>query len=108
MQLRSGGCLWLAVPPLEFRWGLIAAYHDRMGHAGISQTLAVLHQHCHWQGIKLDVAAYIEQCLASQVKKLELQQVAGVHMPRMSAPFGHIHVDLAGPFPLRQVKAKPA
>ena len=25
---------WRAVPPLNYRWELIGAYHDRLGHAG--------------------------------------------------------------------------
>lgn len=106
-QLRTGDQLWLAVPPVEFRWGVIASYHDRMGHAGISQTLAVLHQHYHWPGIKADVSAYVEQCHACQVKRLELQQVADVQTPRMSGPFRHVHIDLAGPFTMRRVKDQP-
>ena len=106
-QLRTGDRLWLALPPIEFRWGIIASYHDRMGHAGVTQTLAVLHQHYHWPGIKADVAAYVEQCHTCQVKRLELQQVAEIRTPRMSGPFRHVHIDLAGPFALRQVKAQP-
>ena len=69
--------------------------------------MAVLHQHYHWPGIKADVAAYVEQCHACQVKRLELQQVAKIRTPRMSGPFRHVHIDLAGPFALRQVKAQP-
>ena len=77
-QLRTGIRSWLVVPPVDFMWGLIASYHNRMGHAGVNPTLAVLHQHFHWPGIKSDVAAYVEKCHACQVKKLELQQVADV------------------------------
>lgn len=104
-QLRTGDRLWLAVPPVAYRWGLIGAYHDRMGHAGVSQTLAVMHQHYHWPGIKADVAAFVEQCHACQVKRLELEQVSDIQTPRMSGPFRHVHIDLAGPFPMRQVKS---
>ena len=50
-QLRTGDRLWLAVPPVAYRWALIGAHHDRMGHAGVTQTLAVVHQHHHWPGI---------------------------------------------------------
>ena len=48
VQLRTGTQVWLAVPPVEFRWGLIGAFHDRL-HSGVNQTLAVMHQHYHWQ-----------------------------------------------------------
>ena len=97
--------MWLAVPPVEFRWGLIGAFHDRLGHAGVIQTLAVLHQHYHWPGVKADVAAFIRQCHACQVRHLELYHVADVRLPSMSGPFQHAHIDLAGPFPMRQVSA---
>jgi transposase InsO family protein len=106
-QLRTGDRVWLAVPPLDYRWGLIAAFHDRLGHAGISQTLAVLHQHFHWPGLKADIAAYVQQCHACQVQRLELQTVPEQHLPRLSGPFEHIHIDLTGPFPLRQVAPPP-
>ena len=105
VPLRTGTHVWLAVPPVEFRWGLIGAFHDRLGHAGVTQTLAVLHQHYHWPGVKADVAAFIRQCHACQVRHLELYHVADVRLPRMSGPFQHTHIDLAGPFPLRQVSA---
>ena len=83
------------------------SYHDRKGHAGVTQTLAVLHQHDHWPGIKADVAAHVEQCHACQGQRVELQQVAEIRTPRMSSPFRQVHIDLGGPFALRQVKAQP-
>jgi transposase InsO family protein len=102
-QLRSGDQVWLAVPPVEYRWGLIGAFHDRLGHSGVNQTLAVMHQHYHWSGMKADIAAFVRQCHPCQVRRLELHHVAEVRLPRMSRPFQHVHIDLAGPFPLRQV-----
>ena len=107
VQLRTGDRLWLAVPPVEYRWALIGAYHDRLGHAGISQTLAFVHEHFHWPGIKADIEAFIRQCHACQVRRLELQDMAHVGLPRMSGPFEHVHIDLAGPFELRAVTDAP-
>ena len=102
-QLRTGDRLWLAVPPVAYRWALIGSFHDRLGHAGVSQTLAVLHQHYHWPGIKADIAGFTRQCHACQVRRLELQFVTEIGVPCMSGPFEHVHIDLAGPFPLRTV-----
>lgn len=68
------------VPPVDFGWGLIASYHDRMGHTGVSQTLALPDQQVSWPGMKSDVAAYVEQCHACQVKVHEQQQVADVRL----------------------------
>ena len=85
----------------------MGAFHDRLGHSGVnaaSQTLAVI-QHYHWPGVKADVAAFIRQCHACQVKHLELYHVADVRLPRMSGPFQHAYIDLAGPSPLMQVSA---
>ena len=106
VQLRTGDRWWLAVPPVEYRWALIGAYLDRLGHAGISQTLAFIHQHFHWPGIKADIEAFIRQCHACQVRRLKLQDMAHVGLPRMSGPFEHVHIDLAGPFELRAVADK--
>ena len=78
-----------------------------VGHAGVTQMLAVLHQHYHWPSIKADAAAYVEQCHACQVKRFELQQVAEIRTPRMNGFFLPRHTDLAGPFALRHVAAQP-
>jgi transposase InsO family protein len=107
VQLRTGDRYWLAVPPVEYRWALLGAYHDRLGHAGASQTLAFVHQHFHWPGIKADIEAFIRQCHACQVRRLELQDMVHVGLPRMSGPFEHVHIDLAGPFELRVVSDSP-
>jgi hypothetical protein len=88
---------------LDYRWNLIAAFHDRLGHAGISQTWADLHQHFHWPGLKADIAAFFQHRHASQVQRLELQTVPEQHLPGLSGPFGHIYIHLAIPVPLRQV-----
>ena len=58
-------------------------------------------------GIKADIEAYIRQCHACQVRRLELQDVSHVGLPRMSGPFEHVHIDLAGPFELRAVTTAP-
>ena len=44
-QLRSGERRRLAIPPVEYRWGLIGACHDGAGHAGPSQTLTAVRCH---------------------------------------------------------------
>ena len=87
--------------PVDYRWALIGAFHDRLGHAGISQTLAVLSRHYYWPGVKADVAAFINQCQACQMKKLTVQCTDHAGLPRMSTAFEHVHIDLCGPFPLR-------
>ena len=107
VQLRTGDRWWLAVPPVAYRWALIGAYHDRLGHSGVSQTFAFVHQPFHWPGIKADIEAYIRQCHACQVRRLELQDVSHVGVPRMSGPFEHVHIDLAGPYELRAVATAP-
>jgi Integrase zinc binding domain len=106
--LRTGQRLWLAIPPVEYRWGLTAAYHDRMGHAGINQTLHAMRQNFSWPGIKADVAAYVKQCHGCQVKNLEMETVIATRPPRMSGPMEHVHIDLAGPFEQRAAKQQQA
>ena len=96
--LRTGELLRLTVPPLRFRWALIAAHHDRLGHAGVSQTFARMHRHFHWPGMKADVAGVISACHACQVKLLITEEPAEVERARMSGPLQHVHIDLAGPF----------
>ena len=49
----------------------------------------------------------VKVCKGRNVKRLEMQQVAEIRTARTSGPFRHVHIDLAGPFALRQVKAEP-
>lgn len=107
-QLCTGEPWWLAVPPVSYRWALIGSYHDRLGHSGVSQTLAFVRQNFHWPGPKADIIAFLRQCHACQVRRLEVQDVAHVGLPRMSGPFELVHIDLAGPFELRAVSAPRA
>ena len=90
VQLCTGFQLWMAVPPVEFGWGVIGAFHDRLGHSDVNQTLAVLHQQYQWPGVKAEIAAFIRQCHACQVRHLdahlELYHVADVRLPRKSGP----------------------
>ena len=87
VPLRTGDRWWLAVPPVAYRWALIGAYHDRLEHYGTSQTLAFVHQHLHWPGIKADIDAFIRQCHACPVRRLKLQDVSHVGSPCMFGPF---------------------
>lgn len=102
--LRGGETVWLGVPPPRYRWGLVGAYHDRTGHAGINQTLLAMRQNVTWPGIKEDVQAYVSQCHPCQVQRLEQEHVHEPIRPDMSAPFEHVHIDLAGPFACRDVR----
>jgi hypothetical protein len=50
---------WLLCPPVQFRWDLIRVFHcDLLAHSGVEQTLAAMHQHLHWPGMKADIASY--------------------------------------------------
>ena len=102
--LRSGQRLWLAIPLVEYRWGLIGAYHDQLGHAGVNQTQHAMRQHYTWHGMKEDVAACVLQCHQCQVRHLKMEKVVNVTTPRMSEPMEHVHNDLAGLFEVKAVR----
>lgn len=103
-QLASNEEVWLALPPPRYRWGLIGAYHDRTGHAGINNTTRALRQHFSWPHVKADVRAWVQQCHPCQLRRLEQECSPSETTPEMSAPFQHVHIDLAGPFVCRTVK----
>jgi hypothetical protein len=93
--------------PLEMRGitlsmvsGCNAAELSRLGYAGVSQTFRAMRQLYHWPGMKLDVSAYVAQCHPCQLKRLATEEVASLRPPKMAEPLEHIHVDLAGPFPI--------
>ena len=90
---------WLLCPPVEFRWDLIRVFHcDLLAHSGVEQTLAAMHQHLHWPGMKADIASYIKCCDSCQRHKLLLPAEPVPQQPVIYGPFRHVHCDLAGPF----------
>ena len=98
-KLRGQNAQWLLCPPVEYRWDFIRMFHcDLLAHSGIEQTLAAMHQHVHWPGIKSDIASYLKCCDPCQRHKLLLPSVPPMQQPSIYGPFRHLHVDLAGPF----------
>lgn len=90
---------WLLCPPVQYRWDLIRVFHcDLLAHSGVEQTLAAMHQHLHWPGIKADIASYIQCCDSCQRHKLLLPAEPAPQQPAIYGPFRHVHIDLAGPF----------
>ena len=98
-SIRGQGYRWLTCPPVSYRWDLIAGVHDALGHAGVEQVLAYMHQFYHWRGIKADIARFIKQCDACQRRKLVMPPLPELQEPVMHGPFDHVHIDLCGPFP---------
>ena len=97
-KIRHGSCRWLCCPALQYRWDIIRLFHEALGHAGVEQTLTVMHQHFHWAGIKSDIALYIQACDACQRSKLVHLNLPDLQVPAVYGPLWHVHVDLAGPF----------
>ena len=59
-----------------------------IGHAGIDQTLPVMHQHLLWRGIKADIASYIENCDSRQRSKLITLDLPEMQAPAFMVPCG--------------------
>jgi hypothetical protein len=87
------------LPPISYRWDIIAGVHDALGHAGVEQVLAYMHQFYHWRNIMADIARYVKQCDACQKRKLVLPPLPELQEPVIHGPFDHLHIDLCGPFP---------
>lgn len=101
-KIRHGSYRWLCCPLLQFRWDTIRLVHEALGHAGVEQTLTVMHQHFHWAGIRSDIALYIKACDACQRSKLVHLHLPDLQAPAVYGPLWHGHVDLAGPFKTKQ------
>lgn len=97
-KIRYGPHRWLVSPPLLYRWDIIRMFHDTLGHAGIEQTLKVLHLHYHWTGIKLDVTTFVACCIPCQKVKAHRPQPPLLQPAAIYGPLAHVHIDLAGPF----------
>jgi len=94
----AGQDAWLTCPPLAYRWDVIRAMHDSLGHAGVNQTVSCLRQSFHWPGMQADVAMFVRVCDTCQRRKLVLPEAPPLQRPRMHGPFEHVHIDLCGPF----------
>ena len=95
---------WVLVPPVEYRWDLIALHHDMWGHCGVNQTTHALRGY-YWRGIHSDVRLYISCCDPCQksltpFKKDVLPCVDDYQHADIRGPMRHIHVDSCGPFEL--------
>ena len=97
-RVRHHGYRWLNCPPPQYRWDVIRLFHEVLGHAGVEQTLTVLHQHFHWNGIKHDITLYVKCCDSCQRSKLVHLDMPDLQQPAIYGPLQHVHVDLAGPF----------
>lgn len=89
---------WRTCPPLEYRWDLIRAMHDALGHGGVLQTLDCLRQSFHWPGMRADVSMLVRVCDNCQRRKLVLPEAPPLQEPVVRGPFEHVHIDLCGPF----------
>lgn len=97
---RDGNFQWRVCPPLEYRWDIVRVMHDHLCHSGIEQTLTMMRQHYHWPGIKSDIHLVIQCCDACQRRKLIYPEGPALQEPFIIGPLEHVHIDLAGPFPL--------
>jgi hypothetical protein len=89
---------WLSCPPLKYRLDIIRLFREALGHAGIEQTLAVMHRHFHGNGIKHDIGLHVKCCDSCQRGKLVSLEMPDLQQPGIYGPLRHVHVDLAGPF----------
>lgn len=96
---RDSAPRWLVCPPLEFRWDIIALFHDASGHAGINRTYHLLHMHFAWLGMRHDVGWFVSTCDACQRVKATHPSPLPLSPPEIHGPMQHVHIDLTGPFP---------
>jgi hypothetical protein len=89
---------WLVIPPVQYRWDIIRIMHEAVGHAGVQHTMANLHHHFHWCGVRADVTKYVKCCEPCQKRKLAVPAIPDLQQPVVYGLFNHLHVDLCGPF----------
>ena len=54
--------IWLPYIRPSLRVDSVVAAHKTIGHGGIQKTLALLQQHCYWEGMHSDVAETLAAC----------------------------------------------
>lgn len=93
----------ISVPQEKERKDIISENHESAigGHKGITKTYQRIKKRYNWNGMKADIATFIENCRPCQLKKLVR---AKVRQPMIltdtpDAAFDKISMDIMGPLP---------
>ena len=83
----------IVIPNLERQY-ILTSLHT--AHSGITKTYKTAHQLYYWPGMKANIAASIDTCMACLTSKASLPQPKQTHTPPSSAmtPMRHIAMDL--------------
>ena len=83
--------------PQKYRWPVLSAMHDNLGHLGVQQTYHIICQSFYWPQLYNDVTRYCTQCATCQWQMLqrEKQPMQASTCPKY--PFQKVAVDLVGP-----------
>ena len=102
-----GGLLWCDVStgslrpvvPMRFRKDVMKALHN-VAHPGIRATRRILASRFVWPGMNKEANTFVKFCVSCQKTKTTVHTKPP---PQKFSPpsrrFGHVHVDIVGPFP---------
>jgi hypothetical protein len=89
--------------PLVDRPAVFAAFHG-LAHAGTQATKRLIATRVMWRGLNSDVTAWVKNCQQCERAKASRQHTAAVQpIAILARRFTHIHVDIVGHWPQRQL-----
>jgi hypothetical protein len=98
---KSRKVLHQIVVPQRLRASVLTTAHDQLlaAHCGTRRTLSRILSKFFWPGVSADVTGYVQTCDICQktVAKGKVFPVPLATMPRISAPFERVAIDLVGP-----------
>ena len=91
---------WRLVLPAVLHKRIIEFTHQKLGHPGVSKTLAYIKIHFYWNSMNTDVKKYVLRCdLCQRVKHLNYSMEGEYHRVSASQPSVLVTVDFYGALP---------
>ena len=92
---------WITCVPQALHEELVSWFHDSLNHAEVDGIYNILIQHFCWQGMKPQIAEYVNSCPACQKFKITAQNKYGLFPLKSQSdkliPWNTIYVDKIGP-----------
>ena len=96
VHVQPGSAKETAFVPESLRWPLMTAFHDHLGHQGMSRMLALMRDRYYWPGMHADVREYVGECHECTLAKLPPRSQKTARKPTIgSYPFDLLYCDVA-------------
>ena len=90
----SGQKFFALVIPKSWKYTVLVAAHDKLGHQGNTQTYYLIKRQYYWKGMNKDIWKYIAKCMLCHSEKVKIQNCPLQMTEIPNRPFDKIAIDL--------------